>query len=295
MAKKYISKINKGGNDLYVKDAETREVIGYDASVFVDLGLPSGTLWAKCNVGAATETDYGNYYMYGKGSRQYNSSDSKYTGTENPLASGVDTATQVVGALWHMPTKTQFDELIANTTYTWETNFNGSGVKGSKFTAANGNYVFFPAAGDIREGRTENVNVQGRYWSSTPSEPSGGAYAILMYSGGTVTSNAYYRYFGYSVRGVCEQTPLKNIYTKTEVDAIIADESLIIVGDVTSQSASASYSKHSLLGFGEAYISKAGVTGLPTHIVSQDSEVITYGGEVVTCGENTSPDWIKVI
>lgn len=294
MAKKYISKINKGGNDLYVKDAETREVIGYDDSVFVDLGLPSGTLWAKCNVGAATETDYGNYYMYGKGSRQYNSSDSKYTGTENPLAAEADTATQVMGALWCMPTKTQFDELIANTTYTWETNFKGSGINGGKLTAANGNYLFFPATGFKNSSGSQNVGRIGIYWSNTPITNSSYATSFYVMSNASATSTEY-RITGCSVRGVCEQTPLKNIYTKTEIDAIIADESLIIVGDVTSQSASASYSKHSLLGFGEAYISKAGVTGLPTHIVSQDSEVITYGGEVVTCGENTSPDWIKVI
>ena len=33
--------------------------------LYVDLGLPSGTKWAKCNVGAATETDYGDYFQWG--------------------------------------------------------------------------------------------------------------------------------------------------------------------------------------------------------------------------------------
>ena len=220
MAKKYLEflDIPNGGSTerWHTRDAEAQAGIAQVASAigtdtdygFVDLGLPSGTIWAKCNVGATLETNYGNFYKYGKGSAQYDSSQADYTGTENPLAAAADTATQVMGAPWHMPTREQFEELVANTTYTWVTDFNGSGVKGGKFTAANGNYVFFPAAGDIREGSTENVNVQGRYWSSTPSESSGGAYAIMMYSGGTVTSNAYYKYFGYSVRGVASSLDL---------------------------------------------------------------------------------------
>jgi len=59
---------------------------------FVDLGLPSGTKWATMNVGAESETDYGNYYMYGKGATQYNSSDTAYAGIEDPLDLSVDTA-----------------------------------------------------------------------------------------------------------------------------------------------------------------------------------------------------------
>jgi len=63
----------------------------------VDLGLPSGTLWATMNVGATSETDYGNYYMYGMGSKTYDSTDTPYAGTEDPLAASADTAAQVWG------------------------------------------------------------------------------------------------------------------------------------------------------------------------------------------------------
>ena len=75
---------------------------------YIDLGLPSGTLWATMNVGASSETDYGNYYQYGKGASQYaaTSSDSNYDGIENPLATIADTAAQVWGGDWHMPTQT---------------------------------------------------------------------------------------------------------------------------------------------------------------------------------------------
>ena len=86
----------------------------YNGHEYVDLGLPSGTKWATMNVGASSETDYGNYYQYGKGASQYatTSGDSNYSGTEDPLDSSVDTAVQVWGGQWHMPTKAQIKELI---------------------------------------------------------------------------------------------------------------------------------------------------------------------------------------
>ena len=95
---------------------------------YVDLGLPSGTLWATMNVGASSETDYGNYYQYGKGAAQYaaTSGQSSYSGTESPLATTADTAAQEWGGSWHMPTRTQMQELIANTTYQWVGNYKGS-------------------------------------------------------------------------------------------------------------------------------------------------------------------------
>jgi uncharacterized protein (TIGR02145 family) len=143
---------------------------------YVDLGLPSGTLWAKYNVGATSETEYGNYYQYGKGADQYaaTSGQSDYSGTENPLATSADTAVQVCGWKWHMPTSAQCQELIDNTTYSWETDFNGSGVNGGKFTAQNGNYVFFPANGQYFDGRLLDSNSICNYYTSTPYEPDAG-------------------------------------------------------------------------------------------------------------------------
>ena len=95
----------------------------YNGHEYVDLGLPSGTKWAKYNVGANSESDYGNYYQYGKGAAQYavTSGESIYSGTEDPLATSADTAAQVMGGQWHMPTQEQFNELTANTTYEWTT------------------------------------------------------------------------------------------------------------------------------------------------------------------------------
>lgn len=139
----------------------------YKGHKYVDLGLPSGTKWATMNVGASSETDYGNYYQYGKGAAQYaaTSGDSAYSGKENPLAASVDTAVQVWGGSWHMPTRAQMEELTANTTYEWTTI---NGVNGGKFTATNGNYVFFPAAGRWYNGSQFGVGNDGNYWGSSP-------------------------------------------------------------------------------------------------------------------------------
>ena len=171
----------------------------YAGHEYVDLGLPSGTKWATMNVGASSETDYGNYYQYGKGVAQYaaTSGKSNYSGTESPLATSADTVAQVWGGQWHMPTRTQFEELTANTTYEWTTI---NGVNGGKFTSQNGNYVFFAGAGYWSSGRQSNVGSYGHYWSSSPLN-RGRSYSLVFNDGrkGVYTDD---RPCGYSVRGV---------------------------------------------------------------------------------------------
>ena len=170
---------------------------GYE---FVDLGLPSGKLWATCNVGATKETEYGDYYMYGKGSRKYNSSDSYYHG--NALSPSLDTVTQVMGSEWRTPTRGEFQELINETNYEWVTDFNGSGINGGKFTSkTNPNaYIFFPAAGYYMDGSLKSEGSEGYVLSSTSVDDDN---IFTFYFG-----NRYYgvgyakRKIGNSVRGV---------------------------------------------------------------------------------------------
>ena len=139
----------------------------YAGHEYVDLGLPSGTKWATMNVGATSPTECGNYYMYGMGAAQYasTSGQSAYSGLEDPLAASADTATQVWGGSWHMPTSAQCQELSANTTYQWVTNYQGSGIDGATFSA-NGQILFIPAAGAYNAGAKRN-DVNG-VWTSTP-------------------------------------------------------------------------------------------------------------------------------
>ena len=110
---------------------------------YVDLGLPSGLLWAKKNIGAATEEDAGLYFQWGDVQgytaeqvgvdKQFNGdySDykwhisgsvtnlSKYTGSNGDglttLEAIDDAAIQIMGSEWRMPTREDFKELISNT------------------------------------------------------------------------------------------------------------------------------------------------------------------------------------
>ena len=174
----------------------------YNGHEYVDLGLPSKTKWATMNVGASSETDYGNYYQYGKGAAQYavTSGDSYYSGTENPLAASADTASQVWGGKWRMPTRAQMEELTANTTYEWVTDYKGSGKNGCTFTAKNGAVLFFPAAGFWDGSSNSKIGSSGGYCGSSPRTS---LYSNLLdFDSNYIHVLNGYRRYGYSVRPV---------------------------------------------------------------------------------------------
>ena len=166
----------------------------------VDLGLPSGTKWACCNVGATTPEEHGNYYAWGETETkdEYMQSTYNYVNLGSNIAgTQYDVAYVKWGGLWQMPTKTQFDELRANCTFEWTTQ---NGISGSKFTASNGFSIFLPAAGYRINSYINNYGSYGYYWSST-SGYSDGAYNLLFFS--RSTSMSIYEYYkGQSVRPV---------------------------------------------------------------------------------------------
>lgn len=180
----------------------------------IDLGLPSGTKWACCNVGASAPEEYGNYYAWGETQPKimynwstyqygYYNNDGDYSHLVNIgsdiAGTSYDAATAKWGAPWRMPSKAQIHELVNNTTSTWTTE---KGVYGRKFTGSNGATVFLPAAG-IRWNRDLNVAGScGLYWSSTLNESyPDNAYGLYFYSGNAYW-NDYSRNGGHSVRPV---------------------------------------------------------------------------------------------
>ena len=82
---------------------------------YVDLGLPSGLMWATHNVGSATPEKYGNYYAWGEvvTKDEYTQDNSKTYGKEMSDISGTeyDAATVNWGGDWRMPTKAEMQEL----------------------------------------------------------------------------------------------------------------------------------------------------------------------------------------
>ena len=192
---------------------------------YVDLGLPSGLKWAKCNVGAEKETDYGDYFMWGSTipnndtpcdweHAPFNNGSSDYDETyfnsvkdtvcpNGILTKEYDAASQIMGGDWRMPTKAELQELIDYTTNEWFTNYNGTGVNGKKFTGSNGNSIFIPAA-DFRSGSSfyGREDYNGDIWSSSlfTSRPKNAWY--LNFGSGYCNMGSSDRCNGRSVRGV---------------------------------------------------------------------------------------------
>ena len=174
----------------------------------VDLGLPSGTLWAKYNIGATSESDYGDLFAWGatepyrlNGTTPIDNTgnyESSYANKiQHDLYPNEDAATVKWGKGWKMPTKAQFDELLANTTDEW-TAING--IYGRKFTASNGKYIFFPAAGYVDGGSLSSRGSGGNYWSRS-FYSSSGTWRLDFYSSVRYVRTGY-RYDGFSVRAV---------------------------------------------------------------------------------------------
>lgn len=175
----------------------------------IDLGLPSGTKWACCNVGAQKPEDYGGYYAWGETSEKNTYNLSTYIHCDGSSATfhnigkdiagtQYDAATANWGSPWMMPTKEQMKELVNNCTSEWTTQ---NGVKGKKFTGPNGASIFLPAAG-YRLNDDLNYAGAGYYWSSTLSESNKGYACDLYVISGYVGAVIDYRYNGQSVRPV---------------------------------------------------------------------------------------------
>ena len=180
-----------GGLNMTVQEKIQKKAEGY-----VDLGLPSGTKWAKCNLGAERETDYGHYYMWGSiipntpdectwenaplngGRKKFNLlyfdyNKSSWLDNDDNLKPEYDAAYQATGGVAHMPTAKQFKELKNNTTRKWVTI---DGVSGYKFISkTNGNSIFFPICGYYDNGgvylrESYSSTSSGSYWSSSRRE-----------------------------------------------------------------------------------------------------------------------------
>ena len=187
----------------------------------VDLGLPSGTLWADRNVGADAPEAHGDYFAWGETApkdyydwstykKWYNGSsstitkyctDSSYGTVDNKKVLDLedDAAYVNMGAEWRMPTYPELQELMNNCTTTWTTQ---NGVYGRKVTGPNGNSIFLPAAGFRGSSLLYDAGSYGHYWSSSLYESLPcNAYVLYFNSGGYNWAFGN-RYFGFSVRAV---------------------------------------------------------------------------------------------
>lgn len=201
-AKLIIKAVAKGTATITVKDNQTQERAKIEVTVTasevnipgtaIDLGLPSGTLWASYNLGATKPEDFGNYYAWGETEEKdyyywdnYMCEDDECGTTKDPIytwngnklyadiaGSKFDVATLKWGSSWHMPSSAQMDELLNECIWTWcdgdKTKYNGTNVKGYIISSkVNNNKIFLPAAGNYHKGELLYKNESCLYWSSS--------------------------------------------------------------------------------------------------------------------------------
>ena len=192
----------------------------------IDLGLPSGTKWACCNVGANTPVEYGDYFAWGETAPKsaYLASNYKwYIGGDNNNISKyctnsdygtVDNRTELEpeddaayvnwGTGWRMPSLSQIYELLNNCTSEWTT---VNGLGGYLFKSnINNRAIFFPAAGFYNNKGLRSIGTVGTYWSCIYSynhRPDFGICIAFLYGNMGPLSVAYfYRESGATVRAV---------------------------------------------------------------------------------------------
>ena len=187
---------------------------------YVDLGLPSGLLWATCNVGASSPEDYGSYFAWGEtetksyygwstykwcnGScntlTKYNT-DSYYGTVDNRtvLEMSDDAAHVNWGGSWRMPTYDEMQELKDRCTWTWTTQ---GGKSGYRVTGPNGKSIFLPAAGYFSDGGLGSAGSYGNYWSSSLYTGSPYDAYSLFFDSSFLSMYCYSRCYGRSVRPV---------------------------------------------------------------------------------------------
>lgn len=189
--------------DKFSKQIKCSSPTGYlNGHGYVDLGLPSGTKWATCNVGASSPTAYGNYYAWGETTSKSSYTENNYIYSGNPtkLPSSADAATANIGTGWRMPTQTEMNELINKCTVTWATQ---NGVNGYLFIGSNGNSIFLPAAGYSYDGELFNAGSFGSYWSSSLYTGNPNLAWYLYFKSDHYNVYILNRLSGFSVRAVC--------------------------------------------------------------------------------------------
>ena len=183
---------------------------------WVDLGLPSGTLWATCNVGANSPEQYGDHFAWGETVQRDDYTPSAYTysnlmetitaydaqSDDRCLLLEYDAATANWGGDWQMPSAKQFEELI-NDTYTTTTWTTQNGVYGRKITSkSNGNSIFLPAAGYRWSDIVAVEGTGGEYWSRSLNTASTGSVLYLYFRENNILMDSTGGHFGRSVRPV---------------------------------------------------------------------------------------------
>lgn len=192
----------------------------------IDLGLPSGTKWACCNVGAKSPTEYGGLYAWGETATKKDYSLSTYKNAyKSRNGQGMwdfhhdtgywqvkdlgkcisntnyDAAHTLWGGGWQMPTHKQFEELLDKCSYKWE---DVDGIYCGVFTGPNGASIVIPAAGACRYDECIYRGETGFYWSGSRTIDEQLVACYLYLDEGDAYEADHARERGHSIRPVCK-------------------------------------------------------------------------------------------
>ena len=208
-----------------VKDVTFEEALPVEVPEYVDLGLPSGTMWATTNIGASDPEEVGDFYAWGETETKseyswatYQYSDGSATSLNkycsranygtvdglNTLEPDDDAARVILGDEWSMPTKEQVEELTNATYTTWEqTELNG--VKGVRIKSRTTNASIFLPIGGFRDNISiSNGNSYGYFWTRNVHSSIDYTAWAFRYGDELDTENVKSRYLGLNIRPVCK-------------------------------------------------------------------------------------------
>lgn len=180
----------------------------------IDLGLPSGTVWACCNVGSKSPEECGSYYAWGDTEeaveRNIQNVFDDYVHCDGDAYSCHDLGTSICGTeydvahvkwggSWCMPTYDDYIELRERCSLIW---VSMNGVDGLQIIGPNNNSLFFPAGGQDFVA----VGQYGRYWTGTLYEElTYGAYQFEFFRpSGAAMYDWDLRGCGHNIRPVCK-------------------------------------------------------------------------------------------
>lgn len=207
---------------------------------YANLGLPSGTYWAICNVGSESYTDLGYRFAWGETESKTDFNPDNYQYMLEVLqdpdwgmyflcqdlgedigGTCYDMARASWGGGWRLPTQADLYELYR---YCWDEHVCENGVWGTRFHGPNDNSIFFPH---------NNFDRSASYWSSTEIKPSGchpdcnGHAVVLSARDNAANSNAMFKFLGAYVRPIIRRTEVGLDQTLSDAVYVSCDGSVI--------------------------------------------------------------------
>ena len=223
-------------NRKFTAKFEKLDIVGaHNGFEYVDLGLPSGTKWATCNVGAEESDELGGYVAWGETSSKDSYTAENYTYVNNPatLPLSADVANVYMGGNWRMPTEEEVQELIDYCTWSQTVSVSNLGASGHHVTSnINGAKIFIPATGYTQGSMLQPKQYITQIWtSSIDSEDN--QYAKSMYVKGTGTREVQssLRYKGLPIRAVLDSETVSLTVSATEGGVVNSRYSIVAKGE----------------------------------------------------------------